>query len=117
VGLQQPGTAVAIFAFCSEDEETVRRAQLMMDFRLLHIGDDTSMPSYETASRYEYSPAQQKQIEFNRGRMIIGDPSQVKKQLQKLADECGTDELIISTFADKAEDRLESYRLIKKMFV
>jgi luciferase family oxidoreductase group 1 len=117
LGLEQPETAVAIFAFCSEDGETVRRAQLMMDFRLLHIGDDTAMPSYETASRFEYSPAQQKQIEFNRGRMIIGEPSQVKMRLQKLADECETGELIISTFADRAEDRLESYRLIKKMFV
>lgn len=114
--LKQPATAVGVFAFCSEDEEVVKRNLVMMDHRLLHIGDDAAMPSYDVVSKYEYSPSQKLQIEFNRGRMVIGNPLQVKTQIDNLVEETGTEEIIISTFAMTENERFESYRLIRKMF-
>jgi alkanesulfonate monooxygenase SsuD/methylene tetrahydromethanopterin reductase-like flavin-dependent oxidoreductase (luciferase family) len=112
-----PSASVGIFVFCSEDEEKIARARTVMDYRLLHIGgDDRAIPAFETASRYSYSAAELRQVEYNRGRMVIGDPKEVVQALSQLADDCRVDEIVVATFSETCEDRLESYRLLAESF-
>ena len=113
-----PQTCVAIFGFCSEDEQTIKEVQAMMDFRFLSFekGQYNLQFSYEDIKDYEYSPAEWQRVQHNRGRVFVGKPEEMKAQLTKLADACDTGEIMIATFTERFEDRLESYRLLAKCF-
>ncbi len=116
--LSSPQTCVAIFGFCSEDEQKLKEVEAMMDFRFLSFekGQFNLQFSYADIKDYEYSPAEQQRVLHNRERVIIGTPEQMKEKITKLADDCDTDEIMIATFTELFEDRLESYRLLAKLF-
>lgn len=112
--LSAPLAQVGIFAFCSEDESKIKRWQLEMDARILHIekGLTTAPPSYEEILETEYTAAEQDRIFYNRERMICGTPEQMKVKLEGLAESYGIDEIMVSTIADDHQDRLRSFELL-----
>lgn len=116
--LKAPEANFSIFAFCSEDEETVERWKAEFDYRLLHIerGRDTPIPSYEEIEQIEYMPEEQLRINFNRGRMIAGNPESMRQQIEKLCAQYGVDEVVLCTIAEDAAARMESFRLLAKEF-
>jgi len=85
-----------------------------MDYRLLSFekGRYDEIPTYEVAKDNDYTPAEWQRVLFNRQRMAVGTPNQIKEQLNRLAHELAVDELVISTFTDRLEDRLHSYELM-----
>lgn len=116
--LKTPQATVGIFVFCSDSEERVSRAQAVMDYRLLSIskGDAEQSPDYDHVKSKFYTTDEQRVIQYNRNRMIVGTPDVVKEKLKKLATSHGVDEIIIATFAETKEDRLKSYELVAKEF-
>ena len=68
--------AVAVFVFCSEDEEKIRRHQAMMDYRFNQFekGGGLAPVAYEDIKDVVYSPAEQERILHNRKRVIAGTP-------------------------------------------
>lgn len=116
--LKEPMANVGVFVFCSESEETVARTQAVMDYRFLGFekGRFDEMPDYETASRYEYSPAEWQRVLFNRQRTIMGTPDIVKEKINALTKELGVTELMASTFAESREDRFKSYELLAQIY-
>jgi alkanesulfonate monooxygenase SsuD/methylene tetrahydromethanopterin reductase-like flavin-dependent oxidoreductase (luciferase family) len=48
--------------------------------------------------------------------MAVGSPKQIKERLESLAEECGVDEVVISTFTEQFADRLRSYELLATTF-
>jgi luciferase family oxidoreductase group 1 len=116
--LAAPQTCVAIFGFCAESEQKVKEAQAMMDFRFLSFekGHYDLQFSYNDIKDYDYSPAEWQRVLHNRGRVITGTPDVVKEKLVALAEECDTDEIMIATFTEHFEDRLQSYKLLADMF-
>ncbi len=116
--LAAPQTCIAIFGFCSESEQKVAEAQAMMDFRFLRFekGQFDLQFSYNDIKDYKYSPAEWQRVQHNRGRMITGTPDVVKEKITALADECDTEEIMIATFTEHFEDRLQSYQLLAEMF-
>jgi alkanesulfonate monooxygenase SsuD/methylene tetrahydromethanopterin reductase-like flavin-dependent oxidoreductase (luciferase family) len=89
-----------------------------MDYRLLSIskGQMDESPSYESVRHYQYSSEELRYVQHNRQRMITGTPDVVKEKLERLAKEFDTDEIVVATFADTSEDRLNSYLLLAEMF-
>ena len=116
--LAAPQTCVAIFAFCSESERKAEEAQAMIDFRFLSFekGQYDLQFSYNDIKDYDYSPAEWQRVLHNRGRVITGTPDVVKEKITALATECDTDEIMIATFAEHFEDRLQSYQLLANLF-
>jgi len=116
--LSHPKTSVGIFMFVSESEEKAAQVQAMMDHRLLSIeqGKRDEAPSYESVQSYSYSREEMARIQYNRMRMIVGVPDDVKNRLTELVNIFGVDEVVVSTFADHFEDRLASYALLSEMF-
>lgn len=104
--------------FVSESEEKAAQVQAMMDHRLLSIeqGKRDEAPSYESVQSYSYSREEMARIQYNRMRMIVGVPDDVKNRLTELVNIFGVDEVVVSTFADHFEDRLASYALLSEMF-
>ena len=116
--LSEPQTSVGIFGFCSEDEEKVKQVQAFMDYRLLSFekGLHHVQFDYNDIKDIEYDAYDMQRIDRNRKRTIIGTPEVMKEKITALCTELDTDEVIISTYTSCTEDRLNSYRLLAKVF-
>lgn len=116
--LKAPEANFSIFAFCSEDERAVERWQTEFDYRLLHIerGRDTPIPPYEEIEQMEYMPEEQLRINYNRGRMICGNPESMRRQIETLCAQYGVDEIVLCTISEDAAAKMESFRLLAKEF-
>jgi len=114
----EPATSVAIFVFCSEDEEKIRRHQAVMDFRFNQFeqGKGIVPVAYEDVKDVTYTINEQERIMHNRKRVITGNPEQMKIKLTHLADDYKVDEIIAVTITENFEDRLESYKLLAEQF-
>ncbi|MFN8415642.1 MAG: LLM class flavin-dependent oxidoreductase [Cytophagaceae bacterium] len=116
--LEQPKINVGIFVFCAPTEKKAYEMQQMMDYRLFLFekGRYDARFSYEEASTYPYSEAEWNRVLFNRSRAVSGTPDLVKEKLTQLAQEVTADEIVVSTFTEHAEDRLNSYKLLAEVF-
>lgn len=113
----QPVTNVGVFAFCSEDEEKNARAKALYDYRLLSFekGNYQQLYDYDDIKDHQYTDADLQRLEYHHKRYLTGTPSQIKVQLEELADAFDTDEIVIATFSETKEDRLNSYRLLAEV--
>ncbi|HTI59537.1 LLM class flavin-dependent oxidoreductase [Mucilaginibacter sp.] len=114
----EPAASVAIFVFCSEDEEKIRRHQAVMDFRFNQFeqGKGIVPIAYDDVKDVTYTINEQERIMHNRKRVIAGTPVQLKEKLTKLAEEYDVEEIIAVTITEDFGDRLESYRLLAEQF-
>ncbi len=114
----EPLASVGIFAFCSEDPQKVKETQALIDYRLLGFekGQYDEIPTSAAASAYAYTPAEWQRVLYNRQRTAIGTPAQLKEMLTGIAHQFGVNELVLSTFTERAEDRLHSYELLADIF-
>ena len=116
--MQTPEANMAIFVFCSEDEEKVMRQKAVMDHRFLQFerGSAITPIGYEDVKNETYTLAEQDRIRYNRQRVVTGTPEKVKARLTQLAADYGVDEIVAVTICEDFGDRLESYRLLAEMF-
>lgn len=116
--LSSPKASVGIFAFCSDDPQKIEEVQAMMDYRLYNFerGRFDEIPSYQLAKEHKYTEAEWQRVLYNRQRMAVGTPQQMRQRLGELAEETGVDELVISTFTEHFADRLRSYELLATTF-
>ncbi|TZF86116.1 LLM class flavin-dependent oxidoreductase (plasmid) [Pedobacter sp. BS3] len=116
--LKQPEANVAIFVFCSEDEEKVKQHQAVMDYRFLQLekGGGLVPITYQDIKDVLYTSFEQERIAHNRKRTITGNPGEVKSKLLQLAKDYQTTEIMTVTITEHFEDRLRSYELLADMF-
>ena len=116
--LPQPKASVGIFAFCSEDPKKVHDIQALIDYRLLGFekGRYDETPTVAAATAYQYTPAEEQRVAYNRQRTAVGTPKDLKQKLERLASTFDVDEIVISTFTETAEDRFRSYELLADLF-
>jgi len=109
---------VALFVFCSEDEEKIKQHQAMMDYRFNQFekGGPLVPVSYDDIKNISYSQDEQIRIKYNRQRVITGTPGEIKLKLKWIAEDYAVNELIAVTIAEHFEDRLQSYKLLADIF-
>jgi luciferase family oxidoreductase group 1 len=114
-----PTASVAIFVFCSEDEEKIRRHQALMDFRFNQFeqGKGIVPVGYDDIKHVIYTDYELERIRHNRKRVITGTPVEMKQKLTLLAEDYQVDEIMAATITEDFEDRLESYRLLAEEFL
>jgi luciferase family oxidoreductase group 1 len=117
--MAEPHASVAIFVFCSEDEEKIRQHQALMDYRFNQFekGGGLTPVNYKDIKNVTYTPAEQDRIKYNRQRVITGKPGEMKTKLSKLAADYDIDEIIAVTITEDFEDRLKSYKLLADIFI
>jgi luciferase family oxidoreductase group 1 len=117
--LSAPQTNVGIFVFCSENEEKVEQAKAMIEYRFLSFekGDFNRLYSYDDIKDYKYTETERQRLAWHRNRYIAGTPGVVEKELNTIANSFDTDEIVISTFSEKQEDRFHSYELLADIFL
>lgn len=110
----KPVANMAIFAFCSEDEEKVRQHQALMDYRFLSLEKGMGLVpvSYEDIVGITYNTVEQERIRYNRQRVIAGNTEQMKEKIIQLANAYEVDEIILVTITESFDDRLQSYTLL-----
>lgn len=116
--LTEPKANMAIFVFCSEDEEKIRQHQALMDYRFTQFekGAGIVPVGYDDIKDAEYSIPELERIQINRRRVVTGTPEQMKQKLTTLAAAYAVDEIVAVTITENFEDRLESYRLLAEVF-
>lgn len=114
----ESAASVAIFVFCSEDEEKIKRHQALMDFRFNQFekGKGIVPVGYEDIKDVTYTADELERIKHNRKRVITGTPTEMKEKLTNLATEYDIDEIIAVTITEDFTDRLESYSLLAEQF-
>lgn len=106
---------VAVSVVCAdttkEAEEVALSSQLWSV--LTDKGEGTiGIPTVEEAKNYPYTKEELERISQQKEKMIIGDPKQVKEQLETLQKQYQTDEFMIITITHDYEARQKSYELI-----
>ncbi|WP_031527929.1 LLM class flavin-dependent oxidoreductase [Dyadobacter crusticola] len=114
----EPHALLSVFVLCGETEEKAAEMRKMMDYVLVEFekGKFGPFPDPEVVKNYRFTAGEMERIRYNSGRLISGTKEDVKEQLTKLANEFEVDEIIISTMADSAENRLRSFELISEAF-
>ena len=82
-----------------------------LSFVRLRQGRPTQLPTPEDAAEYVFTPAERELVRTWTAPLIVGDPDDVRAQLEALA-RTGVDELMITTMVHGAADRLRSYELL-----
>ena len=118
VNLHTPAANVAVFFFCAEDEELVRRQQAITDYRFVQFETKGKFDpvDYDEIADYQFSELEYARVLQNRQRVIMGTPRQVKIALEDLAREYAVDEIFAVNIASDLESRLNSYRLLAETF-
>lgn len=115
--LQQPKQAVAVFVICAETEEVAKRIASSKELTMLRLVQgkpSAGTPSIETAMNYPYTIYDLQSIEEFRKRLVVGNPQQVKEQIENLAEVYQAEEVMLVTIAYNFEDKLKSFELIAK---
>ncbi|MEO6148579.1 MAG: LLM class flavin-dependent oxidoreductase [Mucilaginibacter sp.] len=116
--LQTPEVNVALFVFCSEDEEKIKRHRAVMLHRFLQFekGAPVYPINYDDVKDIVYTDSEVERINYNSKRVITGNPQQIKTQLTRLAADYDVDEIMAVTITEDFEDRLRSYELLAEVF-
>lgn len=114
----KPQNMVAIFVICAPTEEEAERVASSIDLAILSIEQgmvSMGTPSPEKAAAYTYSPYELKRVQYNRNRMIVGSPKQVKEKLLRLSETYQTEEIMLVTITYDFQDKLRSFELVAEI--
>ncbi|MBV8391194.1 MAG: LLM class flavin-dependent oxidoreductase [Mucilaginibacter sp.] len=114
----EPAASLAIFVFCSEDEEKIFQHRALMEYRFnqLEQGKGILPVTYEDIKNMDYTVHELERMIHHRKRIITGKPAEIKQKLTKLAEEYEVDEIIAVTIAEDFGDRLKSYQYLAEQF-
>jgi len=115
----QPQTMVAVFVAVAETDEAAELLAKAFDHWLLMIESGRETPFYlspETIANYEYSPQDLQAIRHNRRRIIVGNPNKVKIQIEALAEQYHTNEVMLLPHIYGADNRMASLELLADAF-
>lgn len=118
VTFERPHALLSIFVICGETEEKAREMRKFMDYVFVQFerGNFHNFGDPEAIKKYQFTLPELDRIKYNSGRIISGNPEQVKEKLTLLANDFDVDEIMLSTMADNAQNRLRSFELIAEAF-
>lgn len=116
--LAAPLGSIGVFVLCAETEAEAERLAKSRDLWRLRLdqGQLGPVPTIDEAEAYPYSREERLRIAYNRRRMAIGAPAQVRARLTELAAEFGVDEVVVVSICYDFAARLHSYELLAEAF-
>jgi alkanesulfonate monooxygenase SsuD/methylene tetrahydromethanopterin reductase-like flavin-dependent oxidoreductase (luciferase family) len=115
--LEQPLANIGVGVVVADtSEEALRLASSVRLWRRrLMRGDPGPVPTIEEAL-HELGPTATERPRDNERRLIIGNPDEVRVELEELAESYGVDELIVLTIVHDHAARVRSYELLAEAF-
>lgn len=118
-GSSKPEVIVTVSVICAETSEEAE--ELALSGKLWSVkrakGEDVGIPTVEEAKDYPYSPEEFDSIKKSKQKTIIGNPQEVKHQLESLQKLYNANELMIVSLTHSTKAKLKSYQLIAKEMI
>lgn len=110
----EPRLNVSVQVVCSEDEEEARvlASSLAMARLKLATGSPGPIVSPEEAAKHRFTPEERAFVTSYERVTVIGTPDSVARELERIAEECGTLDLGVVTICFDFEARCRSYELV-----
>lgn len=108
-------TIVTVSVICAETTEQANELALssqLWNVQRANEEGDGKIPFIDTAKAYSYSNEELQTISEMKRKVIVGNPLEVREQLEELQELYGTDEIMIVTITHSYEARKRSYELI-----
>ncbi|MDX1375770.1 MAG: LLM class flavin-dependent oxidoreductase [Burkholderiales bacterium] len=114
----QPSAIVCIFAICADTDAEAERLAASIDLRRLHmaLNLDTPVPTLEEAAAHRYSEEEQRYVDAQRARAILGSPQTCRREIEAMAERYAADEVMVLTITGDYASRLRSYELLAQAF-
>lgn len=114
-----PETLIAVSVICAEtteEAEEIALSSLLWKVQQAKGDGENGIPSVKEAKDYTFTKEDQETIKNMKRKTIIGNPAEVKQQLQELQTAYQSDEMMIVTITHSYEARKRSYQLIANEF-
>jgi luciferase family oxidoreductase group 1 len=110
----KPHAILGMAVCCAPTRERAEYLASTMKLAWLRIrrGQFLALPSPEEALAYPYTAADLAGIEGYAKLTVVGAPDEVAAEIERRAQECGADEVMITTNVHDHQERLQSYRLV-----
>ncbi|WP_174614213.1 LLM class flavin-dependent oxidoreductase [Virgibacillus ihumii] len=108
-------TIVTVSVICAEtttEAEQLALSSMLWSIQKTKDEGDGKVPSIDATQIYNFSGEEQETIRNMRRKMIVGNPQEVRKQLEDLQESYHVDEWMIVTITHSYKARLKSYRLL-----
>jgi alkanesulfonate monooxygenase SsuD/methylene tetrahydromethanopterin reductase-like flavin-dependent oxidoreductase (luciferase family) len=101
-----------------ETSEHARELSLVNDLLLLRLrtGQLGAYPTLEEARNYPFTAAERQMIDSMPMRSIIGDATEVHRQVSDLAERSEADEVMVTTFLPEPADRRRMIAEMARVF-
>ncbi|WP_042222584.1 LLM class flavin-dependent oxidoreductase [Oceanobacillus manasiensis] len=113
--VKDAGSVVAVSVICAKTTEEAEEQAFFQVARQLWKEGNTKggpFPTLEELKHYSFTSDEMERLEKGRENIIVGNPVEVKTQLEKLQAEYQVEELMLVTITSSYESRLNSYELI-----
>lgn len=118
--LNKPKVMVSIFVVVAETSEEAENLAEAFDVWMLSMHSIKHQlpfyPSPETAKREKLKGVDEERVAKNRDLIIVGNPEEVKEQIERLNEDYQADEMTIIPHFYGAENRLKGIRLLAEIF-
>ena len=116
--LTKPKVMLGAHVICAETDKEAKRLSVSSDYsfyQLRQYGKSVPLISVEEAEA-NFSEGDMNIMRSIGMKKFVGSPATIKEKLGGLIEETGADEVIVTSFIYDAEDRKNSYRLLKEIF-
>ncbi|RYG22699.1 LLM class flavin-dependent oxidoreductase [bacterium] len=112
--LEKPHAILTLQVVCAdtEDEAHFLATSLLVSFARLRTGQKALLLPPEEAADYPFNPHEAAVAQSIKGRIIAGNPEQVRTRIAELADRTQADEVMVTTMIHGHQARLRSYELL-----
>jgi luciferase family oxidoreductase group 1 len=116
--MRAPRAAVGVSVLCTDDDERAELYRRLRELQRLRRerGELGPPPTLEEARDHPFTDAELDASRQRRTRQLIGNAEQVKAAIERLATDCGANEMILLTHAQSYEERVKSYALLADAF-
>ncbi|WP_026464466.1 LLM class flavin-dependent oxidoreductase [Adhaeribacter aquaticus] len=113
----EPHTILSVIVLCADTAQKAFQMRKVLDYRFIQMerGNYSSLSTYEDIQDYVFSDYELLRIKANASRVISGTPEIVKSELEKLAQNFGINEIVVTTMAN-FEERKRSFELLANAF-
>ena len=105
---------VAVICAPTDEEADYLASSTDLAWVRRNLNQFAPLPDPEEATRYAYTPQDREVVEGNRQRHVIGTPEVVTRELSRLVEDTGADELMVTTMIFGRAERLRSYELLAR---
>jgi alkanesulfonate monooxygenase SsuD/methylene tetrahydromethanopterin reductase-like flavin-dependent oxidoreductase (luciferase family) len=82
----------------------------------MRTGRPAKLPAPEDAMAHRYTPGEADQVRRYRRAQVLGDPAEVRAELDRLVEETRADEVMVMTTVHDHAERVRSYELLAEAF-